>query len=286
MNKTELIEALSERLGSRAMATRAVESLVDVVLREVAEGGSVGITGFGTFERVERAPRTGRNPRTGEAVPIRSTSTPRFRPGNYFKDVVRDPSSLPAEGLAGVRGGGLGSEAGGPLVEADGTHSSGARRSAGAGGGDAGRGDAAQGSDGAPATVRRSGSQAPRASTTTRQRSSRPTASTGTPETVKAPRPVAVEEKPAKKSAASGGRVMVGGDDITMGMIKAKKAQLAKVKSDEIVAKAKKKAKVEKKADAKGGKGADVKGQDVAKKGKGSGKKNKSKKSKKSKKKS
>ena len=103
MNKAELIDRLSARLGSRRDATLAVESLVDVVIREVAAGGSVGITGFGTFERTDRAPRTGRNPRTGESVPIAGTSTPRFRPGTYFKAVVTDPEQLPSDGLAGGR---------------------------------------------------------------------------------------------------------------------------------------------------------------------------------------
>ncbi|QDO89174.1 HU family DNA-binding protein [Ornithinimicrobium ciconiae] len=103
MNKADLIEALTPTLGSRRDATLAVDALVDVVLREVAAGGSVGITGFGTFERTERAPRTGRNPRTGQIVPIAGTRSPRFRPGTYFKKVVTDPSDLPEDGLAGGR---------------------------------------------------------------------------------------------------------------------------------------------------------------------------------------
>lgn len=103
MNKAELIEQVSPRLGGKQAATVAVEVLLDAILREVAAGGSVGITGFGTFERVERAPRTGRNPRTGEAVPIAGVQAPRFRPGAYFKDVVTDPGSLPTTGLAGAR---------------------------------------------------------------------------------------------------------------------------------------------------------------------------------------
>ena len=94
MNKADLIEAVAPRVGGRAVATLAVESLVDLILREVATGGSVVVTGFGTFEKVDRAARTGRNPRTGEAVPIGATSSPRFRPAAYFKDVVGDPSRL------------------------------------------------------------------------------------------------------------------------------------------------------------------------------------------------
>lgn len=103
MNKADLINHLSTQLGGRRAATVAVEALVDAVIREVAAGGSVGITGFGTFERADRAPRTGRNPRTGELVPIAGTSTARFRPGTQFKAIVADPDLLPAEGMAGGR---------------------------------------------------------------------------------------------------------------------------------------------------------------------------------------
>lgn len=103
MNKAELVDRLASHLGGRRIAHRAVEAMVDVIIREVAMGGSVGITGFGTFERVDRAPRTGRNPRTGELVPIATTNTPRFRPGTYFRTVVSAPEELPDEGLAGGR---------------------------------------------------------------------------------------------------------------------------------------------------------------------------------------
>lgn len=103
MNKADLINHLSTQLGGRRAATVAVEAMVDIVIREVAAGGSVGITGFGTFERADRAPRTGRNPRTGELVPIAGTSTPRFRPGTHFKEMVAAPELLPSEGMAGGR---------------------------------------------------------------------------------------------------------------------------------------------------------------------------------------
>ncbi|MGB5953686.1 MAG: HU family DNA-binding protein [Ornithinimicrobium sp.] len=105
MNKADLIEQIAPSVGGRSSATNAIEVIVDAILREVANGGSVGITGFGTFERIDRAPRTGRNPRTGAPVPIEATSAPRFRPGTYFKNVVNDPSELPSDSLAGVRTG-------------------------------------------------------------------------------------------------------------------------------------------------------------------------------------
>lgn len=103
MNKSELLKALEVKLGSRKAASDALEAVVDTIIREVAKGGSVGITGFGTFEKVARAARTGRNPRTGETVRIRKTSVPKFRPGTQFKEYVAAPRTMPKSGLVGIR---------------------------------------------------------------------------------------------------------------------------------------------------------------------------------------
>ena len=103
MNKSELLKALEVKLGSRKAAADALEAVVDTIIREVAKGGSVGITGFGTFEKVARAARTGRNPRTGETVRIRKTSVPKFRAGTQFKEYVAAPSKMPKSGAVGQR---------------------------------------------------------------------------------------------------------------------------------------------------------------------------------------
>lgn len=103
MNKADLVDALEYRLGGKKAAQDAIEAIFDVIIREVAAGGKVGITGFGTFERVERAARTGRNPRTGESVRIESTAVPKFRPGTAFKMYVAEPATLPKDGLAAAR---------------------------------------------------------------------------------------------------------------------------------------------------------------------------------------
>ncbi len=88
MNKSELIEVVSQKLGDRKSASTAVEAVVDAITRAVAKGEKVGITGFGVFEKVERAARTARNPATGAAVKLKKTSVPKFRPGQGFKDIV------------------------------------------------------------------------------------------------------------------------------------------------------------------------------------------------------
>lgn len=105
MNKAELIDVLTERLGSdRRQATAAVEHFVDTIVRAVHKGESVTITGFGVFEQRRRAARVARNPRTGETVKVKPTSVPAFRPGAQFKAVVSGAQRLPSEGPAVKRG--------------------------------------------------------------------------------------------------------------------------------------------------------------------------------------
>ncbi len=89
MNKAELINRVSESVeGGRTAASRAVEAVFDAIQEAVARGEKVAITGFGVFERVERAARTGRNPSTGEPVEVKASTVPKFRPGSEFKDYV------------------------------------------------------------------------------------------------------------------------------------------------------------------------------------------------------
>jgi DNA-binding protein HU-beta len=89
VNRAELIDAIRNRLGvEKRTAENAVDAVLDTIQRAVAQGEKVAITGFGVFEKVDRAARTGRNPRTGEAVKVKKTSVPKFRPGSQFKGVV------------------------------------------------------------------------------------------------------------------------------------------------------------------------------------------------------
>ncbi|WP_432562905.1 HU family DNA-binding protein [Kineococcus sp. SYSU DK003] len=96
MNKAEMVDALEVTLGGRKQAVTAVEAIVELITLTVAKGDKVAISGFGTFEKQARNARTGRNPRTGEAVKIKKTSVPRFRPGTAFKEVVSDTKALRA----------------------------------------------------------------------------------------------------------------------------------------------------------------------------------------------
>lgn len=88
MNKTQLVDALAERLGDRRTAATAVDGLLETIVDTVKGGGSVSITGFGVFEGRARAARTARNPRTGEAVAVPAATVPAFRPGAGFRTAV------------------------------------------------------------------------------------------------------------------------------------------------------------------------------------------------------
>jgi DNA-binding protein HU-beta len=88
MNKGELIDAISGRLGDRRSATEAVNAVLQTIQSTVANGDKVAITGFGVFEKSERQARTGRNPATGAVIQVPASSVPRFRPGAGFKALV------------------------------------------------------------------------------------------------------------------------------------------------------------------------------------------------------
>jgi DNA-binding protein HU-beta len=89
VNRAELIDAIRDRLAvDKRSAESAVDAVLDTIQRAVAAGEKVALTGFGVFEKVDRAARTGRNPRTGASVKIKKTSVPKFRPGSQFKGVV------------------------------------------------------------------------------------------------------------------------------------------------------------------------------------------------------
>lgn len=89
MNKTELIEHIAKNADiSKAAATRALEATIAAVKSTLKEGGSVSLVGFGTFVVGERAERTGRNPRTGDAIKIETAKVPKFRPGKALKDAL------------------------------------------------------------------------------------------------------------------------------------------------------------------------------------------------------
>lgn len=91
MNKIELIAVVAEKAElSKKDAERAINAFTDAVSEELVKGGKVQIVGFGTFEVSERAARDGRNPKTGEAMPIAASRNPKFKAGKVLKDMLNE----------------------------------------------------------------------------------------------------------------------------------------------------------------------------------------------------
>ncbi len=89
MNKTELVEAIAKETGlSKKDSEAALKGFIDAVGAELKKGGKVQLVGFGTFEVVKRAARTGRNPQTGKEMKIAASKAPRFKAGKALKDLV------------------------------------------------------------------------------------------------------------------------------------------------------------------------------------------------------
>ncbi|GAA4702582.1 HU family DNA-binding protein [Streptomyces youssoufiensis] len=100
MNKAQLVEAIADKLGGRQNAADAVDAVLDAIVRAVVGGDRVSVTGFGSFEKVDRPARYARNPQTGERVRVKKTSVPRFRAGQGFKDLVSGSKKLPKNDVA------------------------------------------------------------------------------------------------------------------------------------------------------------------------------------------
>jgi DNA-binding protein HU-beta len=89
MNKSDLIDAIAEKAGlSKADAGRALDATIKSVTGALKKGKTVSLVGFGTFSVRKRAARTGRNPRTGEAIKIKASKIPAFKAGKALKDSV------------------------------------------------------------------------------------------------------------------------------------------------------------------------------------------------------
>jgi DNA-binding protein HU-beta len=96
MNKRDLIDAISGRMGDKKTATEAVNAVLDTIQSTVAKGDKVAITGFGVFEKANRPARTARNPATGAAIKVPKSSVPRFRAGADFKNMVNGKKKVAA----------------------------------------------------------------------------------------------------------------------------------------------------------------------------------------------
>lgn len=114
LNKAQLVEAIADKLGGRQQAADAVDAVLDAIVRATVAGDRVSVTGFGSFEKVDRPARYARNPQTGERVRVKKTSVPRFRAGQGFKDLVSGTKKLPKGGEVSVKKAPKGSLSGPP----------------------------------------------------------------------------------------------------------------------------------------------------------------------------
>ena len=89
MNKSDLIVVVAENTGiSKKDAERIVNSTFDTIVKTLATGEKVQLSGFGVFETKNREPRVGRNPHTREAIDIPATRVPTFKASRNLKDFI------------------------------------------------------------------------------------------------------------------------------------------------------------------------------------------------------
>ena len=89
MNKSELITAAAARADlPRKDAELLLNAALDIITAALSQEEAVQLSGFGTFEMKDRAARVGRNPHTGEAVPIPAAKVPVFNPSKIMKDKI------------------------------------------------------------------------------------------------------------------------------------------------------------------------------------------------------
>jgi len=90
LNKADLINHVADAAGlTKSSAADAVEAVLAGITSTLAGGGSVSLVGFGTFSVTDRAARTARNPRTGEAINVPASKAPKFKAGKALKDAVK-----------------------------------------------------------------------------------------------------------------------------------------------------------------------------------------------------
>ena len=91
MNKNELVEAIASNTElTKTDVDKIITSFADVITEALAKGDKVSIKGFGNFEVRTRSERTGRNPRTGEAMTIAASKVPAFKSSSALKKALNE----------------------------------------------------------------------------------------------------------------------------------------------------------------------------------------------------
>jgi integration host factor subunit beta len=94
MNRSDLIQLLAERFSQLTQkdAEAAVSAILDTMNSALVRGHRIEIRGFGSFTVIHRAPRLGRNPRSGAAVDIPKRRAPHFKVGKALREAVDSPA--------------------------------------------------------------------------------------------------------------------------------------------------------------------------------------------------
>jgi len=87
MNKSELVDAIADKTGiAKTQVDEVIKGMTETVETQVAKGDKISIPGFISFQKVNRAARTGRNPRTGDAVDVPAKRVPYFKAGKAMRE--------------------------------------------------------------------------------------------------------------------------------------------------------------------------------------------------------
>ncbi len=91
MNKMGLVDAVLAKVGStKKSAEDAVDAVFDTIMKELAKGGEVSVTGFGSFIIKKRSARMGVNPQNPtQKIQIKATRVPKFKAGKALKDALK-----------------------------------------------------------------------------------------------------------------------------------------------------------------------------------------------------
>lgn len=89
LNKSDLVNAIAQETGlTKVDSEKALRATLDSISKELENGGSVTLIGFGTFSVLEKSERTGINPRTRDAITIPAKRVPKFKPGKALMQIV------------------------------------------------------------------------------------------------------------------------------------------------------------------------------------------------------
>jgi nucleoid DNA-binding protein len=92
VNKADLVNEVAKVTGTKKEAQAAVDCVFDTITNALKNRDQVTVVGFGAFKVSHRKARTGRNPKTGEAIMIKASNVPKFVAGKALKDAVEESS--------------------------------------------------------------------------------------------------------------------------------------------------------------------------------------------------